>query len=158
MKHLISIFCVCIAIGATAQSESMITLREKFRGEPNVIYLSASGFVARTVMLMAGERDFKKSIHHIKNLKFVTVPKAAFEKANVSVNGFRNILQKDSFVEITTVRDHGDDVFVYLREGKKRNQNRYFILIDDDHEVIGIEIKGYIDPQELTRRSYSARR
>jgi hypothetical protein len=157
MKTFLASIALFAAVSASAQSESMMTLRNKFRGQPNVVYVSANGLIAKTVLLMTGERDFKRSIQHVRNLKLVTVPKVEFEKANVTVNGFRKVLASDSFVQLATVRDHGDDVFVYLKEGNKPKHNRYFILIDDDHEVIGIEIRGYIDPNEFSRQTASAR-
>lgn len=158
MRSIISAILLLSALTASAQSESFNTLRGKFRGQPDVVCFSASGLLARTALAIAGEHDYKKAIRHIKNFRLVTIPKEAFAHANVTVNGFKNILIKDSFVELTTIRDHGDDVSLYVQEGKKKKHDKYFILIDDDNEVIGIEIKGYIDPNVLTKQSASAQR
>jgi hypothetical protein len=156
MKNILILLMMIFATTSLfAQSESFETLKNKFKGEPNVVHVSTSGLLARAVLVMAGERDFKNSIKHIRRINLVKVPKESFENAEVSVNGFRNILQKDSFVELTTIKDHGDDVSLYLQQAKKKKHNRYFILIDDDHEVVGIEIKGYVDPSQLTKHTTS---
>jgi hypothetical protein len=158
MKSIVFILMLCATGSLFAQSESFSTLRNKFRGEPNVVHLNANGLLAKAVLAMAGERDFKKSIKHVRSVRLVTVPKESFKNAEVSVPGFRNILRKDSFVELTTIKDHGDDVSLYLQEAKKKKHNRYFILINEDHQVTGIEIKGYIDPSELAKHTASAKK
>jgi hypothetical protein len=155
---LLFLLLIICSLTASAQSESFATLRNKFRGKPDVVYISTSGLFARAALMIAGERDFKRSIRHIRNFRLVTIPKNAFTEEAVTVNGFRHVLKNDSYVEMTAIRDHGDDVWFYLQEGKNKKQNKYFILIDDDNDVIGIELKGYLDPQELTKRSASARR
>jgi hypothetical protein len=158
MKDILIIVMLCASTSLFAQSESFSTLRNKFRGEPNVVYLNTNGLLAKAVLAMAGERDFKKSIKHVRSIRLVTVPKKSFHKAEVSVDGFRNILEKDSFVELTTIKDHGDDVSLYLQEAKKKKHNRYFILINEDHQVVGIEIKGNVNLSELTKHTASAKK
>jgi hypothetical protein len=103
--------------------------------------------------MLGGEHEFKKTIVDIERVRLITIPKSAFRKKHVTVNGFRNILADDSFESLMRVRDHGDEISVYIQSGKRTDRNRYFILIENDHEVMAMEIKGYIDPARLMRHS-----
>ena len=109
--------------------------------------------MARTVLWVAGERDFKRAIKDVKNIRLITIPKAAFEEQALSVAGFKKVLQKDSYEELALISDRSDAVGVYLQSTESSNVNRYFILIDNPREVVAVELKGYIDPEILQARA-----
>jgi len=46
------------------------------------------------------------------------------------------------------VKDHGDDVTVYIKPTQNRN-SRYIILVEESDEVVVIELDGYVDPDYL---------
>jgi hypothetical protein len=135
---------------AVAQSNSYHALREKFRGERDVIALHASGGFARTILRIAGERDFKDAIGDVDDIRFIVIPKRAFRANDVTLKGFKKIAREDSFEEIARVKDHGDDVTLMMQTSYTRKHepkdNRYLLLIESGHEVVVMEIKGYIDP------------
>jgi hypothetical protein len=135
---------------AIAQSKSYVALREKFRGEKDVIALHASGAFARTILWVAGEKDFKDAMEEVDDIRFIVIPKKAFRANDVSITGFKKFALKDSFEEVARVKDHGDDVTLmmqtsYTKKHEVKN-NRYLLVIDSDNEVVVMEIKGYIDP------------
>lgn len=129
-----------------AQSNSYQALREKFRGEKEVIALHASGSIARTILWVAGENDFKDAIEDVKDIRFIVIPKSAFRANDVSVDGFKKIAKKDAFEELARVKDHGDDVTLMMQTSYKQKHNRYLLVVESDDEVVVMEIKGYIDP------------
>jgi hypothetical protein len=133
---------------AFAQSNSYVALREKFRGEKDVIALHASGAFARTILWVAGEKDFKDAIEDVDDIRFIVIPKRAFRANDVSVKGFKKIALKDSFEEVARVKDHGEDVTLMMQTSytKKHGHNRYLLIVDNNDEVVVMEIKGYIDP------------
>lgn len=142
---------------AHSQSNSFETLKNNFSDEENVISFSASGFLARTVLWMAGEKEFTRAIKQIKTVRFITIPQKAFEAKALSVRGFKKILKDDDYEELALFRDKSDQVSVYLQSDKKRTLNRYFILIENLHDVVAVEIKGFMDPnllQSKTELSY----
>jgi hypothetical protein len=137
---------IITASTAFAQSNSYHALREKFRGEKDVVALHASGSLARTILWVAGEKDFKDAIEDVKDIRFIVIPKRAFRANDVSLDGFKKIAKKDSFEEVARVRDHGDDVTLLLQTSYKQKHNRYLVVVESDSEVVVMEIKGYIDP------------
>ncbi len=154
MKYIASVLIIFITVStAFCQSESFITLKNKFHGSDNVHSFATSGFLAKAVLWMAGERDFRDAVKNIKQIRLISIPKREFEANDVTLNGFKKILRKDSFEELATVRDHGDDVTLYLQTNKQVKNNRYFLIVDDESEVIAIEIKGYIDPDVMLKNS-----
>ena len=143
----------CCSFLATAQYSSFQTLRNKFGGKEDVFSISTSGFFARTVLWMAGEHDFRKAIKDIHQIRFITIPKKAFREQKVTVAGFKKLVLKDEYEELTSVRDHGDDVTLYIQTGKRDKNNRYFLLIDEKDEVVAMEIKGYVDPDFMVHQA-----
>ena len=129
-----------------AQSTSYQALREKFRGEQNVVAMHTSGSLARAILWFAGEHDFREAIEDVKDIRFIVIPKKAFRSNDVSVAGFKKIASKDSFEEIARVKDHGDDVTLMMQTSYKEKHNRYLVVVENDDEVVVMEIKGYIDP------------
>jgi hypothetical protein len=138
-----------ISVSGFSQSKSFATLQDKFAHRSNVFSVNTSGFLARTILWMAGEHEFNKAIRDVRNVRLITIPKSAFHSENVSLKGFKEFIKTDSFEELTHVRDNGDDVTLYLQSKKTTKNNRYMLLIDSDQEVVAIEIRGYIDPELL---------
>jgi hypothetical protein len=147
------VFIAFISASAFGQTNAFETLRDKFRGDENVFAISTSGFLARTVLLFAGEHEYKKAIKHVDKIGLITVPKSAFKAREVSLAGFRKFINND-YSLLTTVRDHGDNVELYIRQsaGKKKH-NHYLLLVDSDSEVVAIEINGYINPEIMLKES-----
>jgi hypothetical protein len=147
--------CITIILSITAlafvgaQSHSFKTLKEKFSESEDVQTFKASGFLARTVLWIAGEKEFIRAIKKVKNIRLITIPKSAFEEQSVSVGGFKKVLTIDSYEELALISDRSDAVGVYLQSNENSNINRYFILIDNPQEVVAVELKGYIDPEIL---------
>lgn len=134
-----------------AQSHSFLTLKNKFASTEDVFSFRASGFLSRSVLRLAGQREFRRAIRQIKDIRLLTIPAGAFAAERVSVNGFRNIVRNDGFEELATVREEGNEVNVYLQPVKDSKINRYLILIQDEAQVTAVEIKGYIDPDILKK-------
>lgn len=144
MKKYLSILVLAVfAIQANAQSNSFQTLKDTFKAGDDVYAVSVNGLLCRTILRMAGEHEFREAITDIKNIRVIVIPMVEFKKRNLSVPGFKKILKEDAFQELATVRDSGDDVSVFLQEGK--NKDRYFFLIDEGDEVVGVEMKGTVD-------------
>jgi len=81
-------------------------------------------------------------VHHVR---FMTIPTEAFNAQGVSVRGFKSRLPKDKFEPMADFTNDGSTLaFFHRQEGEKKN--RYFVIIEDDGEVIAIEMKGHIDP------------
>jgi hypothetical protein len=156
MKKLFIIIGLCIvATPLLAQSRTFQTLKNKFRGQENVLSFSASGLFARTALWLSGEHDFRDAIRNVKSVRLITIPKQRFEEAQVTVGGLRKLAREDSFEEMLRMRDHGDDVTILVKNGKKQKLNRYFLLLDDSYELVAIEIKGYIDAERLRNNTQS---
>jgi Domain of unknown function (DUF4252) len=151
MKTTISTLVLSFPLSsAFAQSDSFSLLKEKFKRQDDVVSFSTSGFFARTILWMAGEHEFTDAVKDIKNIHLITIPKAAFTEAGVSVNGFKKILVKDSFEELANIKEDGDDVTFFLQSTKSKD-NRYVILVEEKDEVVAIEIRGYIDVEKLMK-------
>jgi hypothetical protein len=145
---LLTAFASC----ALAQSKSYRLLREKFSGSQNVYSIRTSGFMARTVLWMAGEREYNEAIRDVHSVRLIVIPKDAFRKQNVTLAGFKEVTKKDGFEELTHVRDHGDDVTILLQTPSRKNpDNRYLLLVEENDQVVAIEIRGYIDPDRLLK-------
>jgi hypothetical protein len=147
MKFLATSVIIIAAVTSTfAQSKSYQALREKFRGEKEVFALHASGGIARTILWVAGERDFKEAIEDVRDIRFIVIPKRSFRNNNVTLEGFKKVARRESFEEVARVKDHGDDVTLMMQRSYKEKDNRYLLMVDSENEVVVMEIKGYIDP------------
>jgi hypothetical protein len=138
------VFALFMAISAKAQSDSYQTLKDTFKGGDDVFSISVNGMLCRTALRLADEHEFCDAITDIKNIRVIVIPTTEFRRKDLSVAGFKKILKEDSFSELATVRDSGDDVYVFLQENGK-NDDRYFFLIDEGDEVIGVEMKGSVN-------------
>jgi hypothetical protein len=141
-----------IASFASAQSKSYNILKEKFIDQPDVHSFSFAGWMGRLVLRMADEHEFKDAIKDLQHVRFIEIPKAEFALQNVSVRGFKNVLLADSFQELAFIRDNGEEITIYLREGNN-HKNHYFVLVEEEQQVVAIEIKGYLDPQLLNPKN-----
>lgn len=151
----ISLFTVAVLLAATsvfAQTKSYQALEDKFKGQPDVHSFSFSGWMGRLVLNMAGEHEFRNAIKELNHVRLITIPRSEFASQNLSVNGFRKLLKHDSFEELALIRDHGEIVSIYLREGNN-NKNHYFVLVEEEKEVVAIELKGYIDHDMITQQN-----
>jgi Domain of unknown function (DUF4252) len=151
----ISVFIVVVLVTATstlAQSNSYQLLKDKFKDQPDVYSFSFSGWMGRLVLNLVGEFEFKDAIKDIKQMRLITIPRSEFLAQQVSVAGFKKRLKKDSFEELAFIRDEGEEVSIYLREGSN-NKNHYFVLVEEEQEVIAIELKGYLDPKLLNPKN-----
>jgi len=145
-------FILAVTTSGFAQSQSFQTLEKKFALNDDVRSFSTSGFLARNILWLAGEHEFKKAIRQVKNIRIITIPKHAFIENQVSVQGFKKVIHRDSFEEVASVRDQGDDVSIFIQPLKNSSLNRYLILIDNTCEVVVVEIKGHIDVNLLNQR------
>jgi hypothetical protein len=147
-KFITLALLIIFPASAFAQSKSFQILKEKFRGTENVFSIRTSGFMARTVLWMAGEREYNSAIRDVYNVRLMVIPKSAFRKKEVTLEGFRKVIRKDGFEELAHMRDHGDDVTILIQSpSQKRSDNRYLLLVEENDEVVVIEVRGYIDPE-----------
>jgi hypothetical protein len=148
---LIIIFMV-FTMGVNAQSKSYSALKDEFSSERDVHTFSVGGFFARAIIGFAGEHEFNKAIKEVKQIRLITIPGYQFKEKGLTLKGFKKFMQKDHFEELVNLQDNGDRVSIYMQENEKEH-NHYMILIENDHEVVAIEIKGYIDPDRLYQES-----
>ena len=133
-----------------AQSNSFTAFREKFIGEDDVHHFSINGFFARTILRLATEDEWNKAVKEVKNIRMVTVPKAAFEKQKVTVDGFKRELKKDTFEELAYAKKHNENITLYIQSTLKHD-NRYMVLIDEPYVVTLVEFRGKVDPDVLLK-------
>lgn len=154
MRSIVILFFVFMmaATRLVAQSNSYQLLKNKFKDQPDVYSFSFSGWMGRIVLNLAGEYEFRNAIKDVKYMRLITIPQSEFSSQNVSVNGFKKILKQDSFEELAFIHDQGEEVSIYLREGNN-HRNHYFVLIEEEREVVAIELKGYLDPKSLNPRN-----
>ncbi len=144
------LFLLIASTSTFAQSESFNTLKDKFRGENEVHHFAVSGFFARSILWMADEHEFYSAIKDVKTIRLIVIPRDAFKAQAVTLNGFKKVLRGDGFEELARVKDHGDDVTMYLQSSGKK-KDRYMILVEEDDEIVAIEIKGYIDTEFILK-------
>jgi hypothetical protein len=141
------VFLMAFVSLTPAQSKSYRLLKEKFSGSENVYSLRTSGFLARTILRMTGEHEYNDAIRNVRSIRLIVIPKDAFRKQDVTLQGFRKVAKEDGFEELAHVRDHGDDVSILIQTPAQKNlDNRYLLLIEEKDEVVVIEVRGYIDP------------
>lgn len=148
-KILLPLFFVAISYGASAQSRSYQALKNNFKGQPDVHSFSVNGWLGRMILNVAGEHEFREAIKELNHVRLMVIPHAQFVNHNLSVKGFKTLLNKDQFEELAEVRDKGELVSVYMQEGKEKTNNRYMILIEGSSDVVAIELTGYMDASKL---------
>ena len=147
MKKLIILFSlIFFSSSVFSQSKSYQALHAHFKGKEDVVAFSMGGVFCRMAVRMATPKDdiLRKMTKDIRHVRFIVIPKAAFEAEKLSVKGFKNYLVKDSFQELAVIRDNGEIVSVYHRSDENA-KDRYFVLVEEDREVVAIEMKGTID-------------
>lgn len=154
MKRVsLPLLALLISVSTFSQSNSFQALKNNFSDRPDVHSFTVNGFFCRMVLGMAGEWEFKEAINDVQQIRLITIPAEEFKAQGLSVNGFKKLLAKDSFEELASIRDNGDDVNFYLQsKGKK---NRYMILVQQPDEVVVIEMKGDIDINLLLEKDKS---
>jgi len=122
-----------------------MAFREKFAGEEDVHYFKVSGFIVRSVLAIAGEPGAREATRGIHKVRLAVVPREAFKAQQVTVQGFRRVLQQDAFDELLEFRDSGDQVTVYSNSPKHRDDQAYLMLVESDDEIVLIEINGEVN-------------
>ena len=137
---------------ASAQSDSYETFKDTFRGGRDVFSFGVRGWLARAVLRFTDEYEFRDAISEVKTIKVTIVPRQRFREKNLSLKEFKKILKDDLFEELAQVRDHGDNVTVYIQENSKRKHNNlYFILVEESDEVVAIEMRGFVSEEAIAR-------
>jgi len=156
MKKIFILMTLVVFSQATfAQSRSFEKLREKFRGEEDVHTLKMGGFMLQAVMRLAtaDDRSARESLRSVRELRLMVIPQVAFQRQGLSVDGFRGVLRKDAFDEMTEVRQGKDRVTVYMRPDYN-HVSRYFVLVANEEEVVAMEMKGNVDPEWLAKNNF----
>lgn len=147
MKNILALAFLTLTISSFGQSESFLTLKEKFEGE-NVKSLNVGGFLLRTALWIARESDFKEEFGSVRSVRLITIPQHEFVSRKLKVSGFKKVLAKDGFDEMVSAKQNGALITVYMQDQGKRD-NLYFVLVENDQDITAIEIKGLIDPKKL---------
>ena len=58
------------------------------------------------------------------------------------------MLRKDSFEELASIKDNGDDVTIFLQSSGKKS-DCYIVVIEGPSEIVVVELKGTIDVKML---------
>lgn len=147
MKKISTVFVLFFVAGtAFGQSKSYETLHHRFHGDEGVHSFSLGGIFLKAAVGIASSQDdlLRKSMRNVKHCRFMVIPHEAFAKQQVTVGGFQAYLKKDSFQEVMSVRDKGDIVTVFHRQ-EGNHDERYFVLIEEDRDVVAIELRGEMD-------------
>jgi hypothetical protein len=149
MRHLFLasvIFCAVPDL-VNAQSKSYKTLHSQFADGEDVKSYRLRGLMIRLVAEIVEDEDQRlaAALRDVKRVRLMTIPKEEFTVRDVTVSGFKSRLSSDRFELMGDFRDEEGSVAFFHRE-EKRGKNCYFVIIDQDDEVIAIEMKGYIDP------------
>jgi hypothetical protein len=156
-KITITVVFVTLGFSIYAQSNSFLTLKDKFSGEKEVFSFKASGALARLALRIAGEDEWQDAMSEVRSIRFIVIPKEAFREQNLTVAGFTKFTKSDGFEEVARVRQHGDDVHVLVQGGKKKDNNRYLILVNESNEFIAFEVNGYINPEKIKKEIASTK-
>ncbi len=134
---------------AQAQSESYEQLRDRFVREENVHAFSVNGFWCRMFIgLVADQEDvLRRALQDVKHVRLMTIPADLWRAQFTSTHHFTRQLAQDGFEELATIRDNGDRIHFHMRSDGR--WNRYFVLVEEQDEVVVIELKGYLDPALL---------
>ena len=152
-KLFLALVMICAAGSLNAQSNSYRMIRSQFNDNPDVKSYHLRGWMIRLVAEIVEDEDerLSASLREVKRVRLITIPKEEFAREGVTVSGFKSRLPNDKFELMGDFRDEGGSVAFYHRT-EKRGKNCYFVIIDQDDEVIAIEMKGYIDPAIMIDR------
>ena len=155
MKRVFLLLSLTIAASLSyGQSNSYKMLRNQFEDSPEVRSYKLRGFLCKIIVKIVedDDQDLAAALKEVRHVRFMTIPKEEFAVQKVTVNGFKARLPKDNFELMADIRDSDGGIAFFHRQEKK-NKNRYFVILEDTHEVIAIEMKGYIDPVALAKDS-----
>jgi Domain of unknown function (DUF4252) len=133
-----------------SQSDSFLTLKERFAYDQDVYSFSTSTFLGGALIKLAGEHEFYDAVKRVKRISVITIPRESFRREEVSLSGFKKVMRKDSFQELARMKEDGDVITFYMKSTESTN-NRYMILVEDSDNVVAIEWTGYIDPEFLLK-------
>jgi len=142
---LFLLFCTTLT-ASLAQSRSYQDLQRNFGDHPEVRSFGISGPLCRLAVSIFSHEDQEAAdvLEGIKHVRFISIPMEEFDNKGLSVRGFQSRLTRDNFELVANFRDSGSDVSLYQRTEK--NNDRYFLLVEDNDELLAFEMKGYIDP------------
>jgi len=146
MKTITVVLLLLMSSASWAQSESYAILKSRFAGDKDVFSFHAGGFLVQTALWFSGE-DLGRDIGEIRDVRMINIPKEEIRSRGLRLSGFKKILADDGFEQIVSVKERGEEVTIYLQEGK--HDNRYFMLVEESNEVTAFEIRGNIDPHAL---------
>jgi hypothetical protein len=144
---LATLLILTLSLSSFGQSQSFSTLKNKFRGGENVISVKAGSFLVRTVLLLSGEGDWEDNFGRVRSVRVINIPQLEFKRKNVSAKGFTKVLRDDNFEEVITTYSEGERLTIFQRDGK--NSDLYFMLIENDHDVTALEIRGELFPEKI---------
>jgi len=144
MKHTLAfMFMLLAGAAAFGQSKSFNSLSNAFADRDDVISFSLGG-----LPLKWSTDEDDKTLNRIRDVRFLTIPRLQFDAGDVKISSVKRDLTRDSFEEMFNARDNGDQVSIYMQD-HGGDSNVYFVLVEDDDNIVAIEIKGYIDPKSL---------
>jgi hypothetical protein len=155
MKKLALTFVfACSVILLQAQSDSYKMLRSHFADQPEVRSFKLSGMMCRIIVEIIEHDDDRlaAALEEVRHVRVMTIPKKEFAAQGLTVGGFKSRLPKDDFEIVGDFKDQGGSVAFFHRQEKK-SKDRYFVIIEEEDEVIAIEMKGSIDPAILASDS-----
>ena len=158
MKNFITLLFLATSLTAAAQSDSFITLKEKFRGAPEVNSVRVGGFFVRTVLWLASETDWREEIQDVRSVSVINIPQKAFRERNLKIGGFKKLLQKDDFEEAIQAKEGDEKITIYMRDGGRGDTNLYFLLVEEANEVTAIEIRGKLDLKKIIEKHLKEKR
>jgi len=136
-----------VATPVAGQTDSYRAFRTKFSGEEDAHFFGVSGFIVRSVLAMTGEDEAREAARGIHRVRLAVVPRDAFREQQVTVRGFRQVLQQEAFDELMSFSDNGDAVTVYSNTPRRRDDQCYMMLVEAEDEVVLIEISGQVNEQ-----------
>lgn len=147
MKNIIVIMLLAVSANSFGQSESFLTLKEKFADSGNVTSLKVGGFLIRAVLWFGDEKE-TEGLRDISSIRLMNIPQHELASRNLKLSGFKKLLARDNFEEVVSVKEKGDLITVYVQDHGK-SDNYYMMLVESDTEITAIEIEGDIDPAKL---------
>jgi hypothetical protein len=97
MKNILALVLITASLSTFAQSESFLTLKEKFSDSRNVTSISVGGFILRTALLISGEDDYRDEFGDVSNVRLINIPIEELDKRNLKISGFKKVLRNDNF-------------------------------------------------------------
>ena len=146
-KTFLALLIACSAASVHAQSDSYKMLRRHFADSPEVRSYRLNGLMCRVIVKILENDDetLAAALDDVRHVRFMTIPREAFTAQGLTVGGFKSRLPKDGFEVIADITNDGSTLAFFHRQ-EERHKNCYFVIIEDEGEVVAIEMKGNIDP------------